>query len=164
MLHIPRHFRPTFDHISDIHFPTFINIFITFNNIPAPPPTINPILNNIVSNLTIYNITLHITLHFKIRHHNTSHHYKLHDIEWHHSTLHHITQRHITSHHRVSYHSSKLYDCWCFCKFLRPRYFCLNFVILQLSLPGFWTWNPGEKRQIIDAQLSWLKHATFVIA
>ena len=65
MSHIPRHFGPTFDHISDIQFPTFINILITFDHIPAPPPTINPILNNIVSNMTIYNITIHhIIFHY----------------------------------------------------------------------------------------------------
>ena len=46
MTHIPRHFRPTFDHISDIQFPTFINILITFDNIPAPPLTINPTLDS----------------------------------------------------------------------------------------------------------------------
>ena len=47
---------------------------------------------------------------------------------------------------------------------LRPHIFVYMIVKLQLSLPGFWTINPGEKRQIIVAQLSWLKHATLVIA
>ena len=47
MTHIPRHFRPTFDHISDIQFPTFINILKTFDNILAPPLTINPTFDNI---------------------------------------------------------------------------------------------------------------------
>ena len=47
---------------------------------------------------------------------------------------------------------------------LRPHIFVYIIVKLQLSLPEFWTINPGEKRQIIVAQLSWLKHATLVIA
>ena len=47
---------------------------------------------------------------------------------------------------------------------LRLHIFVYMIVKLQLSLPGFWTINPGEKRQIIVAQLSWLKHATLVIA
>ena len=131
MLHSPRHIRPTFDHISDIHFPTFINIFITFDNIPAPPPTINPTLNHIVRTYISHFITFsaNIWSHFgfvKIPHLATlvyifSHHdtlYYISDIASHYFTLHYITtlhhkvfhkRHHITSHWITSYHISLHY-------------------------------------------------------
>jgi hypothetical protein len=134
MPYIPRHFRPIFDHISYIHFPTFINIFITFDNIPAPPLTINPTLNNIVrtyishfipfsaniwshfglQDTTFRNITMHlftswyIILHF-------GHRITLLYITLHHKhyitkyfirdiTSHHIEWRHIIFHYITSHH------------------------------------------------------------
>ena len=47
MPHIPWHFWPTFDHILNIPFPTFMNILVTFNNIPAPPLTLNVTFDDI---------------------------------------------------------------------------------------------------------------------
>ena len=68
MSHIPWHFRPTFDHIFNNQFPTFINILITFDNIPVPPLTIHPTFDNIGRNYDSHSMTFWANIWSHFRH------------------------------------------------------------------------------------------------
>ncbi len=115
--------------------------------------------------MTLHHIpSHHIKLYHIVSHYITSHHFTSHHITSHHITSHHITSHHITSHHKVSYHNSKVYDLRGFVWIVRHHCFVFMFVKLHLRLAAFCTINTSEKRQIIEAQLSWLKHTTFVRA
>ncbi len=107
--------------------------------------------------MTFYDSSRHfMTFHVIKLYNMTQHDMTFQDISItsHHITSHHITSHDITSHHMVSYHSSKLYDRRGFVRIVRRHFLFFKFVKLHLSLPAFCTINTGEKRQIIEAQLS----------
>ncbi len=114
-----------------------------------------------------------MTLPHSFWHRITLNYMSTHYITFDYNSSHLMTSQYITSHNIASHHITsqgqlpQFETVWLVVFsniFETPIFFVFRIVKLQLSLPGFWTWNPGEKRQIIDAQLSWLKHATFVIA